>query len=160
MNGTNIQPVARTKKKQQSGKRLIPLRDLAHTVATSTRLDQRDLLTHSEEKASDSLDDVSTIFLESRESNECSLQGQPRSNNTTSLSSDLSSNSAGDRGKSRQRGTSQDSLSDYKQNFPFEPPRQANTKLQMKMSSVQHALGAKRAATSNVPPWNQTDSHT
>lgn len=147
---------ARIKKKllQKNGKRLITLRDLVSTKATSTRLEssnQTDLLTQSEEKTSDLLDDVSTIFLESTE---CSLQGQPRSNNTTSLSSEVSSNSAGNREKSRQRG-SQESLGDYKQNFPFEPPRQVHTRcngFQMKMSWP--PVGAKKVATSKPPPWN------
>lgn len=146
---------ARIKKKllQKNGKRLITLRDLVSTKATSTRLEssnQTDLLTQSEEKTSDLLDDVSTIFLESTE---CSLHGQPRSNNTTSLSSEVSSNSAGNREKSRQRG-SQESLGDYKQNFPFEPPRQAHTRcngFQTKMNWP--PVGAK-VATSKAPPWN------
>lgn len=152
-------PGARIKKKLNGLKWLISLRDLVtDTTATSTRLEssnQKDLLTQSEEKFSDSIDDVSTIFLVSTE---CSLQGQPRSDNAASLSSEVgSSNSAaGNREKSRQRG-SQDSLGDYRQNFPFEPPRQANTRcdgFQMKMKLVQPSVGAKEVGRSKVPPWN------
>ena len=87
---------------------------------------QRDSLQHPE-TLDEFSDDISTILLGSEESNE-SLQGQPRSSGSPpdNLSSELNSNSAqSSASESRRRS---DSLGDYKQNFPFEPPRTQPTR--------------------------------
>jgi hypothetical protein len=69
-------------------------------------------------------DDISTIHLVrgGDDSNECSLQGQPRSHGSPTLSSAVSGNSARNSQKS---GSKSSSVGDYKQNFPYEPPRDA-----------------------------------
>ena len=103
------------------------------------------------ENISDSLDDVSTIDLVSTESNEYSLQGQPRSNKTLTLST---TTSAGNSGKSSQNG-SQDSLGDYRQNFPYEPPRLRDTypdrpHCTRLMRTIQPTTGGKRIKDSTL----------
>ena len=65
-------------------------------------------------------DDVSTIELAGEDSNECSLQGHPRSRGSLGLSSAVSQGSDGNGQKS---GSKSSSVGDYKQNFPYEPPR-------------------------------------
>ena len=130
--------------------RPIPLHDLVRFNTSTNRVERRqsEVLVNT----SDSFDDVSTIDLVSTESNEYSLQGQPSSNKTPTPSS---STSAGNSGKSPQ-SSSQDSLGDYRQNFPYEPPRKKGiysdrpdcTRL---MRTVQPAVGGKR-----IPPFTHS----
>ena len=105
------------------------LRELAHNNATITTIrlsGQRDSRQHPE-TLDEFSDDISTILLGSGESNE-SLQGQPRSSGSPAdnLSSELNSNSAQSSASESRRKS--DSLGDYKQNFPFEPPRTQPTR--------------------------------
>ena len=66
-------------------------------------------------------DDISTIELVGEVSNKCSLQGHPRSRDSPPLSSAVSGSSA----RNSEKSTS--SVGDYRQNFPYEPPRQQVT---------------------------------
>ena len=107
------------------------LRELAHNNVTITTIrlsGQRNSLQHPE-TLDEFSDDISTILLGSEESNE-SLQGQPRSSGSPAdnLSSELNSNSAQSSTSESRPGRRSDSLGDYKQNFPFEPPRTQPTR--------------------------------
>ena len=64
-------------------------------------------------------DDISTIDLMDDGSNKTSLQGQPRSRDSSAA---VSGNSLGS-SEPQPSSNSQDSLGDYKENFPYEPPR-------------------------------------
>ena len=101
----------------------LSLRDLVQFLTSTNRaeLSQSQVTQQlSEEQPHKDDDDISTIELVSADSNGSSLQGQPRSCGSATLGSDESRTSVG-RSK---HSTSQDSLGDYKQNFPYEPPRQ------------------------------------
>ena len=78
-----------------------------------------------QETSEECFDDISTIDLADAESNKTSLQGQPRSRDSPAMpSSSVSGNSLVTNSKPQcSSSNSQDSLGDYKQNFPFEPPR-------------------------------------
>ena len=96
-------------------KRLL-LRDLVLSPTVSD-LGQGRLTTETEQE-----DDISTIHLVREDSNECSLQGQPPSHGSPDLSSAVSGKSVAR--KSQKSGSKSSSVGDYKQNFPYEPPRE------------------------------------
>ena len=149
-------------KQCENMKKRISLRDLAPFTTSTNRvleLNRRKRTPLSEESLQD---DVSTIELVDTESaNECSLQGRPRSNNSPMLTSSVSGSQSS--GKSHPSG-SQDSLGDYKQNFPFEPPRIKCTVFhdqqgQIKLTRLQPPALLFSAKTSTVPAWGKSTSH-
>ena len=83
-------------------------------------------------------DDISTIELAGEDSNEYSLQGQPRSQGSPALSSAVSGYTARNSQKS---GSKSSSVGDYKQNFPYEPPRQHHTQPNSRPRPVAQTFG-------------------
>ena len=159
--GSHVDTVTPVSDEQQNKKKFITLRDLLHHNNRANR-GQNEVLEQSG-NSSNSFDDVSTIDLVSiesgTESNEYSLQGQPRSNETPTLST---ATSTGNSGKSPQSG-SQDSLGDYRQNFPYKPPRLTDTYPDRShythlMRSVQPEAGGKRINVKKISLFDQTDS--
>ena len=94
-------------------------------------------------------DDISTIHLLAEEPNESSLQGQPRSQGSLDLSSAVSGNSARNSQKS---GSGSSSVGDYKQNFPYEPPRQSHGH-NLHQSGPRPGAPAFAHVRKNLQPW-------